>query len=167
MQLSARGMKILKTIHLLGATSWLGGAACMLLLNIYSGKVELSGVLYGMNLASHEIDFWIVVNFGVYVCLLTGLLYGLLTPFGFFKFKWITAKWIITCFCFASGWIFLGSWEQEMLAIAQKMRLTQSDHAYLLLKTKHFYLSVLQIGLLITIYVISVFKPGKRGKGKA
>ena len=96
------------------------------------------------------------------MCLLTGLLYGLFTPFGFFRHKWLTAKWILTCFCFLSGWIFLGSWEQEMLAIAQKMHLTQSDHAYLFLKMKHLYLSILQIGLLIAIYVISVFKPGRK-----
>ena len=162
MRLSPTGLKILKIVHLLGAACWLGGAVSILTVNIISANIESPAMLYGLNSASHAIDVWIVVNCGVYVCLLTGLIYGLCTPFGFFKFRWQQIKWLITCFCFLSGWFLLGNWEGEMLALSKTMALAQSDHAYTLIRLKHFYFSLLQIALLITIFIVSVYKPGKR-----
>lgn len=164
-QFNSRALKILKIVHLFCASSWLGGACCMLLLNIASSDAISGQMLYGINMASHVIDLWIVVTCGVWGCLLTGLLYGLFSPFGFFKFKWVTLKWLITCICFLSGWIFLGAWEQELLKLSENMALLQGDHLYYILKTKHLGLSCCQIALLISLYVISVFKPWRKKGG--
>lgn len=156
-------MKILKIVHLLGACCWIGGAASLLTLNRGAHAVDSPAMLHGMNYASHLIDLWIVVGFGVYVCLITGILYGLFTPWGFFKFKWVICKWIITCFCFASGWIFLGVWETAMLEMANSLT-TLDDPAYAAIRARHFYLSLLQISLLVFMAGISVFKPWKKRK---
>lgn len=162
-QLKSKGMKILKIFHLLGVCCWLGGAMAMLLLNINSASANAPGMLYGINFSSHVIDLWIVVFFGVYVCLATGLLYGLFTPWGFFRHIWVSVKWIITAACFMSGCLFLGAWENEMLAMSQSLgEIALQNQDYLLVRKKHFFLSIAQISLLISMLAISVIKPWKK-----
>lgn len=159
-KLKSNGIKILKIIHLIGAGCWLGGAFSMFVLNVASNKASSPAMLYGINFSAHMIDLWVVVIFGVYICLLTGFLYGLLTSFGFFKYTWITVKWITTILCLSSGWIFLGAWENEMLAYAQAMTdLSNAD--YNVVRLKHFFISLLQITLLTFMVIISVIKPWK------
>lgn len=160
-RLNNTGMKILKIIHLVGACCWLGGACSMLVLNIGTHEATSQAMLYGINYSAHQIDFWIVVALGLYVCLLTGLIYGLFTPWGIVRFKWIICKWLITCFCFASGWLFLGSWETEMMEMSKRLG-QLNESVYALIRDKHFYLSLLQIFLITCMLAISVIKPWKK-----
>lgn len=164
-QLQRKGLKILKIAHLFCASCWLGGAIAMLALNLKSASATHAGMLYGINYASHIIDLWVVVTAGVYGCILTGTIYGLCTPFKFFKFSWVTAKWIITGLCFLSGWLLLGRWEGEMLAISDALGNTAlQNRDYLQIKTWHLLFTILQISLLLTLVAISVFRPGKKGR---
>lgn len=162
-KLKNSGLKILKIIHLLGACCWIGGACGMLVLNINNIKATSDGMLYGLNMASHLLDMWIVVFFGVYLCILTGLIYGLMTPFGFIKFKWIIAKWIITIICFMSGWFLLGNYENEMLRISENIGISALENSgYLAIKSRQFILNCIQITLLVSIVAISVLRPWRR-----
>lgn len=164
MKLNGTGTKILKIFHLVGVCCWLGGAGSMLVLNLGTQEATSPTMLNGINHASHLIDLWIVVVLGLYVCLVTGFLYGLFTPWGFVKFRWVICKWIITCICFASGWIFLGSWESAMLEISKSMGDLQ-DPVYAIIRARHFYLSLIQISLLVFMLAISVIKPWKKRRG--
>ena len=161
LKLNNTGIKILKIIHLFGACCWLGGACALLTINLGSHKATSASMLYGINYASHLVDLWIVVTFGVYVCLLTGFIYGFFTSWGFFKFKWLTCKWLITCLCFTSGWVFLGSWETAMMEMAKNLT-DLNNPQYNLIRDRHFYLSLLQISLLAFMVIISVIKPWKK-----
>lgn len=163
-QLGKNSLKTLKIIHLLGVCCWLGGASCMLLLNISNEMAQSSpGALYGLNMASHVIDIWIVVRFGVFICLFSGLAYGLLTPWGFFKHGWLTTKWILTIFCILSGIFCLGVWENDMLQLSLSLGgAALADADYLDVRQKHFLMSILQIGLLVFMLAISIIKPKKR-----
>ena len=113
-RLKRRGMWALKIVHLFGACCWLGGAVAMIMLNVYSVTASREGMLYGINFSSHVVDMWVIISFGLGTCVFTGLLYGLLTPWGFFRQRWVAVKWIVTAFCFASGWLFLGRWRSRM-----------------------------------------------------
>lgn len=71
----------------------MGGALSMMLLNRTApGLIDAEGMLYGMNTAGHAIDIWIISVAGATGCLLTGLLYALLTPWGFFKHRWVALQ---------------------------------------------------------------------------
>lgn len=162
-RLQGRGIKILKIFHLFGASCWLGGAICMILLNRAGAQAEGAGMLYGINFASHAIDMWVVVTFGVYVCLMTGLCYGLFTPWGFFRQRWVAVKWALTVICFSSGWILLGRWEGQMLEISSQTGERALQNAdYLRIRASHFWLSLLQITMLMAMFAISVIKPWKK-----
>lgn len=162
-KLTHSGMKILKIAHLLGVSCWLGGAVSMIFLNIYSSEATGAGMLHGMDFSSHVIDIWVVITLGLGVCLLTGFLYGLLTPWKFFRFRWVTAKWLVTSLCLISGWGFLGRWESALLALSGTMgNAALKDAAYQHLKSLHLSLSLLQLALLLCMVVISVIKPWKK-----
>lgn len=161
--LKSRGMKILKIVHLLGAACWLGGAVSMIMLNLYSAKAGREGMLYGINFSSHVLDMWVVITLGLGTCVLTGLIYGLLTPWGFFRQRWVAVKWLVTCLCFASGWIFLGRWEGALLAMSEAAgNAALQSAAYQQVRVLHLAGSLLQVSLLIFLVAISVIKPWRR-----
>lgn len=161
--LKSRGMKILKIFHLLGVACWLGGAVSMILLNLYSVTASREGMLYGINFSSHVLDMWVVITLGLGTCVFTGFLYSLLTPWGFFRQRWVTVKWAVTAFCFASGWIFLGRWEGAILAMSEAAgNAALQSAAYQQVRALHLAGSLLQVGLLIFLVVISVIRPWKK-----
>ena len=104
----------------------------------------------------------VIISLGAVGCLLTGLLYSLLTGWGFFRHTWIMVKWIITIFCIASGMLFLGPWETAMVAISGQLGGAALQNAeYLSSMRFNFWFGILQIALLVFAVFISVFKPWK------
>ena len=51
------------------------------------------------------IDDWLIIG-GANGCLLTGILYAAFTMWGFFRYIWMTIKWILTAFMIATGTFF-------------------------------------------------------------
>lgn len=161
-RLKRRGMWALKIVHLFGACCWLGGAVAMIMLNLYSGTAAREGMLYGINFSSHVVDMWVIISFGLGTCVFTGLLYGLLTPWGFFRQRWVTVKWIVTAFCFASGWLFLGRWEGALLALSEAAgNAALQEAAYQQARALHLAGSLVQAALLVFLVAISVVRPWK------
>lgn len=161
--LKGRGMKILKIVHLLGASCWLGGAGSLILLNLSSAEAGREGMLYGIMFSSHVLDMWVVITLGLGTCVVTGFIYGLLTPWGFFRQRWVAVKWLVTAFCFASGWLFLGRWEGAMLALSEAAgNAALESAAYQHIRALHLGGSLLQAALLIFLFSISVIRPWKK-----
>ena len=161
--LKSRGMRLLKIVHLLGVSCWLGGAVSMIMLNLSSGRPSRAGMLYGINFSSHVLDMWVVITFGLGTCVLTGLIYGLLTPWGFFRQRWVAVKWLVTGLCFVSGWIFLGRWEAALLAMNEAAgNAALQSAAYQQIRVLHRAGSLVQAALLIFLVALSVIRPWKK-----
>lgn len=95
-QLTIQQKRYLKFAHLFFAALWGGGATTMVLLfclfhpSTAHEQITFSKILF-------YIDF-IIVGPGAGGCLATGLIYSLYGNWGFFKFKWITLKYLsISC----------------------------------------------------------------------
>ena len=162
-QLKKTAMKWLKFLHLIAACSWVGGALALAVLNISNPLAENDGMLAGINLAGHQADIWVVVIPGAFGCLLTGLLYALFTPWGFFKHGWLICKWVITIGAILSGTFLLGVWEESMLELSKAQGLAAlSDPGYLSVKCKHLTGGIVQISMLLLALWLSVFKPRKK-----
>ncbi|MDR1577917.1 MAG: DUF2269 family protein [Deltaproteobacteria bacterium] len=158
-KLGARGQKVLKTVHLLLAGLWVGGAVGLNLLIICLGPAASGEELLGYNLAAILIDDFVIIP-GAMGCLLTGLLISGLTPWGFFKRKWVAIKWILTIFCILFGTFVLGPTVNNQPDITIKFGLDalanpeyQSNYFYSVLG------GVFQILALAFMVIISVFKP--------
>ncbi len=96
--------------------------------------------------------------------LITGLLYSLLTDWGFFKFNWMVVKWVVTVASIIFGTFWLGPWVNGATAISDVERLLSLQNpVYLYSRQMNSYFGSLQMLILITLVFVSVFKPwGKR-----
>lgn len=164
MRLSARGQKILKAVHLITAVCWVGGALSLLVLNRLTGDLAFTEHAYGLNFAKHSIDVFVVIIPGAVGCLLTGLCYSLLTPWGFKKHGWILAKWVLTVGLIVSGTFYLGPRERFLLEFSknsgvQELLLQTGDYARVFGEYTAF--GLVQSCLLVFLIVLSVWKPKK------
>lgn len=164
-KLQAKGLRWLKTIHLIAVACWIGGAVSLLMLYFLKKSVIDDGVLYGINQASHQVDMFVVVIPGAFGCLLTGLTYSLLSNWGFFKQRWLLVKWLITVTAILFGTFYLGPWETKMMDISGRLGMAAlQDPDYLYNQRMNFMFGIGQCAVLLVTVWISVFKPWRKRK---
>lgn len=158
------GMKLLKVLHLLSAFLWVGGAFSMVLLVFTVKPIEAYGMqTYAVSLKM--LDDWLVI-YGAIGCFITGLLYGIITKWGFFKHRWIAVKWCLAMFMMISGTFAMGPCvDGNVFSSTEIVRyLAESGQFWNnILQVKWW--GALQIVLLIFTIIISVYKPWKKKKG--
>lgn len=161
----ARGQRVLKIIHLIVAGLWLGGAAALTLMIVALGPAESGPELLGYDLARKFVDDLIIIP-GAMGCLLSGLLISGLTPWGFFKHRWVAVKWILTVACILFGTFYLGPMINGQPLISQDLGLAAAaDPVYAANRFHNTLGGGLQLAALIFMVAISVMKPWKK-KGK-
>lgn len=163
-KLSAGKMTWLKIFHLLFVCAWIGGQMSLVLIQNVKYQLALPDHQYGIIAALKAIDDIVIVG-GAVGCLLTGLVYSLMTPWGFFKFRWITVKWIATVLLILFGTFFLGPWIDEMEHVsAKEYSLALMNSNYIHAEKMNMIWGSIQFGINIFIVIISVLKPWKRTK---
>ncbi len=166
-KLGPTGLKWLKGFHLFTVCCWIGGAVSLSLLYFIKENPADGGVLFGINQSIHHVDMAVVVAPGAFGCLITGLLYGIFTRWGFFKHGWMIFKWILTVAAILFGTFCLGPWETEMMNISGKLGLgALKDAAYLYNQAMNLWFGALQALLLVVTLFISIFKPWKNNRKK-
>lgn len=157
--LTPKGMKVLKFIHLILTTMWTAGVAVMCLLY---WKPTSSGLefLYNQKTAMF-IDYTLVIP-GAILTVVTGLVYGIFTKWGFFKYRWLTIKWVVGVLV-----ILIGTFWLHPLAQAVIEQATPTANDSVCFPTDYFGTSTKTIGAtailqalaLIFLVAVSVFKP--------
>ena len=109
--LSKTGKRVVDLIHLVGASLWLGGFALIFMILVNEASSLLQGAEFGLSESGQALP-WFALTYGyndleliallhdtaviaIPLLMVTGLLYGIATNWGFAKFKWVIAKWII------------------------------------------------------------------------
>ena len=157
--LSPKGMKILKVFHLILIMMWTIGVVTMCL---FYWKPTSSGLEYLHNQQTAMfIDYALVIP-GALLTVVTGIIYGIFTKWGFFKYRWITVKWIVGILV-----ILIGTFGLHPLAesIIEQAAITAND--YVCFPNDYFgskpYIvrctAVAQGLALVVLIVVSVFKP--------
>lgn len=161
-KLGLKGQKFLKIIHLLFACLWIGAALSLLTINFLMKPLN-GGELLGFNLALEYIDYFVIIP-GAMGCLITGLLYGIFTNWGFFKFRWLIVKWVFTVILILIGTFILGPALDNIIELSRTLGLgALQDTDFLYNKKINTYVGVAQFLALVFLIVISVLKPwGKR-----
>jgi hypothetical protein len=114
-KLSSTGRAWLKGFHIVFTCAWIGGGICMFALN-FVARPNNSHDLYVVMAALQMIDYWVIIPAAA-GSLLTGLLISWLTPWGFFKWHWVTVKWVLTIAMTLLGVFYLSPWLSQMAAI--------------------------------------------------
>jgi len=153
--------KWLKSFHLLFAAVWLTCGTVMLSFTQVASSLNNADQLYMLNYLTDFIDMKILVPAAM-LTLLTGLLYGIYTKWGFFKHRWLVFKWIVTVSIIVIGTIFTGPWIAEMTAMSKSdgMAVLQNSHYQAISRSQLTVGLCMNITLIFTLF-ISVFKPWK------
>jgi uncharacterized membrane protein len=163
-KMGKKGLRWLKGFHMIAVSCWIGGAVALILLYLLKGNVVNGDVLYGINQSIHHVDMVVVVIPGAFGCLITGLIYGIFSNWGFFKHNWMIFKWIVTIAAILFGTFYLGPWETKMMEISGKLGMSSlNDPLYLYNQKMNLIFGSLQCVVLMITVFISIFKPwGKR-----
>lgn len=162
-KLKPNEVKLLKTFHLLFAIMWICGGIA-LILGQYIATPQTGDELYMKLRMLQIVDDWIIIP-GAIGCLLTGIVYGIWTNWGFFKHRWITVKWVLTVAQILFGTFFLGTWLNGNVELANQLRdAALSDHKFIYNTQMISVWGLVQLALLLLYIVISVYKPWKKKK---
>lgn len=161
-KLGAKGVKVLKTGHLLFVMMWVVGVMAMAVINVInpqSGE-ELYMSLY----ISRFIDDVLVIP-GAMLTVVTAIIYGTSTNWGFFKHTWITVKWIISLLVIIVGTFYFSPKLDRCLEIAMTGRDTALNNPELISNSQiSTFGAFVQAGILVLLVIVSVFKPWKKKK---
>lgn len=162
-KLGARGMKVLWLFHIIFMVVWMGGIISYLSILLAVNKMGEGGV-YGAYSSIHAIDIYLIRN-GALGLLVTGILYSVLTKWGFFKHRWITVKWIVMLFQIVLGAVYLGSrLDANMLMVKESTNGILSNPNFIKNHNTVIMGCAVQISILVFIIIISKLKPWARRK---
>ena len=108
MYLKERGHQFLRFLHITAVSCWMGSLLCVLCLVWFAPHASTGEELFGMLRASVFISHYILVPVGAFGTCFTGLAYSLCTHRGFFRYTWVTLKWIITLVLVFMGIFWMG-----------------------------------------------------------
>ena len=159
--LGSRGRQWLKSAHLAIGAIWLGAGVCMLVLRL-TWLASGQGDPFALNRAVALINDWIVIPMAM-GGLFTGLLSSWLTPWGFFKHRWVTVKWIITVAIIVASPLITARWDRELATISRAEGVASLQNpVYLRDQQLVIVTGAGKVAALAAVTVISVFKPWRR-----
>ena len=160
LQLNPTGTKILKILHLLVVMTWTVSIIAMWVLSWISYDTGQELFMY------YKCMVWIDRLLTVPAAILsigTGIFYGLLTPWGFFKQRWIIVKWIVCgVVILLASLVFYPACQHAYGTILQHYDAALNNNQVLtslkMARDASFYQAI----ALIFLVVISVFKPWRK-----
>jgi hypothetical protein len=159
--LGATGKQLLKSTHLIVSLIWLGAAISMNMLRVGWAPTS-GGDLYAVDHAIAVIDNWVVVP-AAFASVITGLFESWLTTWGFFKFRWVSVKWIITLAAMIFAPLVIAPLDRNIQALSKvEGLLALQNAAYLQYRWSYSVYGLGLIGLLLFMSVISTLKPWTR-----
>jgi hypothetical protein len=162
-KIKPQGVKILKMFHIFFAFCWIvGGVTLCILFYIF---FPVSGdEIYIHSKIVQAVDDWLIIG-GAVGALITGLIYSVWTNWGFFKYTWISLKWVMIILQILFGTFVLGPCINGNVIIAERLRGDAlTDPVFLDNVLTSQIGGTVQLVLLLAIMVISVQKPWKKRK---
>lgn len=162
--LTPKGMKVLKTFHLIFIMMWTIGVVMMGMLYWRHSSNSLE-FLYNQQTAL-LIDYALVIP-GAICAVITGIFYGLKTNWGFFKHRWLIVKWIVSIAIILIGTFGLHPIAVDIIAATAPVANESSSLPADYFGTKQTVINVMaliQAAALLWIVYVSVFKPWKPAK---
>ena len=143
---------------------WVGGAFGLTFMLLAPGSPGSGGELLGYNEACKFVDDFVIIP-GAVGCLVTGLLFSLLSPWGFFRHRWVAVKWVLTVLCVLFGTFYLGpriNGQPAITAVAGLEAL--QDPAYLSNLSGNIKGGAIQLVTITFMVAISVLRPWRAAK---
>lgn len=156
--LGTTGKQWLKSMHLILSVIWLGAAISMNILRFAWTPIG-NGDLYTIDRSIALIDNWVVVP-AAWGSLLSGFFESWLTTWGFFKYRWVTVKWIVTIALMIFAPLSIAQWDRSIQGISKvEGLLALQNPAYLHYRQLYTLSGITFIVALTFLSIISTLKP--------
>lgn len=163
MIISAAAQRVLKVLHLMAISFWIGGCLSLLALLVASFKVSNGAELYALLRGMNVVTLNVVVYLGAFGSFFTGLAYSLCTNRGFVRHRWIVLKWSLTICMMVAGTVLMAPKSILMMELALESGLqAQTMPIYLEARNTLVAMFILQITMLMICTVLSVYKPWEK-----
>jgi len=160
--LTTRGVKILKICHLIFVMIWVVGVIAMALISFL--KAQSGDELFMTLYITRIIDDFLVIP-GAVLTVITAIVYGTYTNWGFFKHRWIIVKWIVSILVIIVGTFYFSPILDDCLNIADQTRDAALNNPIIISNIHITSIGAcIQASMLIILVVISVLKPWKTKK---
>jgi uncharacterized membrane protein len=160
-KLGPSSTKWLKILHIIFVALWFGGIISLLTLRL---GLNLS-VFDQVNVTYNNmkiIDDYLIRN-GAQGILITSVVYGFCTNWGFFKHKWIAVKLVVFISQMIFGIFFLNSWMGANIAMLNTEKVMALNNPAFIHNNSLIQLGIVsQLILIIFLICISVLKPWKK-----
>ena len=163
--LGKTGKNWLITFHILFVAIWVGTALFTILLRFNNRNMDSDETLLALHVLSNKSDQLIYVS--VLGILITSIMIGTLTSWGFFRYPWMVAVWIIFLANLVMGAAVLGPFKRNILAFAENEGLAALQNP--IYNRNHLVLSlagILQVLFLASGIFICKTKPWGRWRAK-
>ncbi|MBN2412886.1 FMN-binding protein [candidate division KSB1 bacterium] len=115
--LNKKTEKWLKALHITFAAGCIGSLFSMIVLVILKNNINTNQNLFNLDFSIYHLVNT-VLNYSFYGIIVTAVIYGLFTHWGFLKYYWIILKWSGAIAAFAIVWFWLGPAVNGCVAIS-------------------------------------------------
>ena len=166
-KLRVKQKRSLLTFHLLFSAIMLGVAVVFLILSITAASTSDAGVLKACYTSMHVLSRT-AVQFSTVATLVTGILLSVLTQWGLFTFYWIIAKELLTLLSVILGPIGMYFWTLKAVTMTNAEGAGVFQNPEFHVNSIQLWIGIiLQILSLVSMFVLSVYKPwGARSQKK-
>ncbi|MCX5956162.1 MAG: hypothetical protein NTW51_07060 [Cyanobacteria bacterium] len=155
----------LLSAHIAFAALWTGAVLSMFLLSLRNTSSTSSDVLNALDSAINLLDDWVVIPSAI-GSVVTATLLCWVTNYGFTKFYWVIAKWLLTTGLVVFGTFWLFPWGNTAERLSGQSGLQAlADSRYLFDARGVLLGTIVQALILFVIIGISVLKPWGRRLG--
>jgi F0F1-type ATP synthase assembly protein I len=166
-KLSLQQKNWILSFHIGFAALWTGTVLSMFLIALRNKDTTNSDILFALNSAINLLDDVVVIPAAI-GSVITATLLCWQTNYGFFKFYWVIAKWILTTGLMIFGTFWLFPWGNAAEDIASSEGLNAFKNSVYLFDARGVLIGTLiQVLFLFIIIAISTLKPwGRRATEK-
>ena len=134
----------LLAFHILFVSIWMGSALFTILIRLNNNAMQSNEALVTLHILSNKSDLLIIPS-GLGV-LITSLMIATMTKWGFFRFRWMTAVWIIFFANIVMGIAVLSPLKKSILAIAEMEGLAALQNPFY--TRDHALLTIIEYGFI-------------------
>lgn len=151
------------SFHIGFATLWTGAVLSMFLIAFRNKETANADILFALNSVINLLDDFVVIPSAIGSAI-TATILCWQTNYGFFKFYWVIAKWVLSTALIIFGTFWLFPWANEATAISSTVGLRSFQNPIYSFDAVGVLLETLiQVLFLFVVVGISVLKPwGKR-----
>lgn len=161
-KLSLQQKNWILSFHIGFAALWTGTVLSMFLIALRNKDTANSDILFALNSAINLLDDVVVIPAAI-GSVVTATLLCWQTNYGFFKFYWVIAKWILTTGLMIFGTFWLFPWGNTAEDIALTEGLNAFKNPIYLFDARGVLIgSLIQVSFLFAIIGISTLKPWGR-----